>query len=153
MSKPSVDQLPVQKSLNDLGGHSKNSFDSVFVGYDLSALLEDIILVEFVDEGNDQNTIVRNGILVPVNATTNAWRIGRVILSGASCKLVKNKDYVCFPNNMGVPIANIEVVGHGLVKHGIFLNEQRIFGVVTPRKNASISDQPKTHSSKRCVRS
>ena len=144
MSKPSVDQLAVQKSLIDLSGHSRNSFDSVFVGYDLSDLLDDIILVEFVDEGNDQNTIVRNGILVPVNAATNAWRIGRVILCGGSCKLVKRGDHVCFPNNMGVPIANIEVVNHGPVKHGIFLNEQRIFGVVKPRQNASNINKPKT---------
>ena len=152
MSKPSVDQLPVQKSLIDLSSHSKNTFDSVFVGYDLSALLEDIILVEFVDEGNDENTIVRNGILVPVNAQTSAWRIGRVILQGQSCKLVKKGDYVCFPNNMGVPISNIEVIDFGKVKHGIFLNEQRIFGVVQPRKNVSIPDQPKTHSTKRRLR-
>ena len=151
MSKPSVDQLAVQKSLIDLSGHSRNSFDSVFVGYDLSDLLDDIILVEFVDEGNDQNTIVRNGILVPVNAATNAWRIGRVILCGGSCKLVKRGDHVCFPNNMGVPIANIEVVNHGPVKHGIFLNEQRIFGVVKPRQNASNINKPKTNSTKRRV--
>jgi len=151
MSKPSVDQLPVQKSLIDLSSHSKNTFDSVFVGYDLSALLDDIILVEFVDEGNDQNTIVRNGILVPVNAQTNAWRVGKVILQGQSCRLVKQGDYVCFPNNMGVPISNIEVVNHGKLKHGIFLNEQRIFGVVQPRDNVSITDKPKANSTKRRV--
>ena len=151
MSKAAVDQLPVQKSLIDLSSHSKNTFDSVFVGYDLSALLDDIMLVEFVDEGGDQNTIVRNGILVPVNAQTNAWRIGLVILQGQSCRLVKKGDYVCFPNNMGVPIANIEVVNHGLVKHGIFLNEQRIFGVVQPRKNASNPTKSKTNPSKRCL--
>lgn len=149
MSKPSVDQLPVQKSLIDLSSHSKNTFNSVFVGYDLSALLDDIILVEFVDEGGSENTIVRNGILVPVNAETNAWRVGRVILSGNSCRLVKTGDFVCFPNNMGVPIANIEVVNHGKVDHGIFLNEQRIFGVVTPRKDVSSTDKPKANSAKR----
>ena len=151
MSKPSVDQLPVQKSLIDLSSHSKNTFNSVFVGYDLSALLDDIILVEFVDEGGSENTIVRNGILVPVNAETNAWRVGRVILSGNSCRLVKTGDFVCFPNNMGVPIANIEVVNHGKVDHGIFLNEQRIFGVVTPRKDVSNTDKPKANSAKRRV--
>lgn len=151
MSKPSVDQIPVQKSLIDLSSHSRNTFNSVFVGYDLSALLDDIILVEFVDEGGSENTIVRNGILVPVNAETNAWRVGKVILSGNSCRLVKKGDYVCFPNNMGVPIANIEVIEHGKVNHGIFLNEQRIFGVVTPRKDVSNIDKPKANSTKRRV--
>jgi hypothetical protein len=83
MSKQSIDQLPVQKSLIDLSAHSKNNFNSLFTGYDMAALLDDILLVEFVDEGESGgNTIVRNGILVPVNAETNAWRIGKVILSG-----------------------------------------------------------------------
>jgi len=153
MNKPSVDQLPVQKSLIDLTSHSANTFNSIFVGYDLVNILEDIILIEFVDTGGSSNTIVRNGILVPVNADTNAWRIGKVILCGNGCRLVKKDDYVCFPNNMGVPIANIDVVGFGTLKMGIFLNEQRIFGIVQPRKeNASIPDKPKTSSSKQRVR-
>jgi len=145
-----VDQLgPVQKSLIDLSSHSRNSLNSVFVGYNLSKLLDDILLVEFVDEGGTSNTIVRNGIVVPVNADTNAWRIGKVILRGDSCKLVKEGDYVCFPNNMGVPIANIEVVNYGKLSHGIFLNEQRIFGVVQPRKeDVSISSKPEKRTSK-----
>lgn len=150
MSKANIEQLgPVQKSLIDLGSHSRNSLNSVFVGYDLSNLLDDIILVEFVDEGGTSNTIIRNGIVVPVNAETSAWRIGKVILCGGGCRLVKRGDHVCFPNNMGVPIANIEVVDHGKVHHGIFLNEQRIFGVVTPRKSdVSISSEPKKRSKK-----
>ena len=54
---------------------------------------------------------------------------------------------------MGVPIANIDVVGFGTLKLGIFLNEQRIFGIVQPRKqNASNPDKPKTPSSKQRVR-
>jgi len=153
MNKPSVDQLPVQKSLIDLSTHSQNSFNSVFVGYDLVDILEDIILIEFADTGGGTNTIVRNGILVPVNAETNAWRIGKVILCGNGCRLVKKGDHVCFPNNMGVPIANIDVVGFGTLKLGIFLNEQRIFGIVQPRKqNASNPDKPKTPPSKQRVR-
>lgn len=150
MSKQSIDQLPVKKSLIDLSAHSKNNFNSLFTGYDMAALLDDILLVEFVDEGESGgNTIVRNGILVPVNAETNAWRIGKVILCGGGCRLVKRGDFVCFPNNMGVPIANIEVVDHGPVRHGIFLNEQRIFGVVQPRKqDASLINESKKRSTK-----
>jgi hypothetical protein len=153
MSKQCIDQLAVKKSLIDLSAHSKNNFNSLFTGYDMSALLDDILLVEFVDEGESGgNTIIRNGILVPVNAETNAWRIGKVILCGNSCRLVKQGDFVCFPNNMGVPIANIEVVSHGAVKHGIFLNEQRIFGVVQPRKqDASIINESKKRTAKQRV--
>jgi hypothetical protein len=50
---------------------------------------------------------------------------------------------------MGIPISNIEVVDHGKVGHGIFLNEQRIFGVVQPRtNNASSTDKPKKRITK-----
>jgi hypothetical protein len=138
MSKLSVDALgPVQKSLIDLSSVPKNSFNSLFVGFDLEVLLDDVILLEFVDEGDSGNEIIRNGILVPINADTKAWRIGRVILAGNNVRLVKRGDHVCFPNNLGIPIANIDVVNHGTVKHGIFLNEQRIFGVVKPRENTN----------------
>lgn len=149
----SVDILPTQKSLIDLSSTPRNSFNSVFIGYDLSDLLDDILLVEFIDEGGSSNTIVRNGILVPVNADTNAWRVGRVILAGLSCRKVKKGDLVMFPNNMGVPIANLDVHDHGKVNHGIFLNEQRIFGIVQPRQDvqtphASVPDKPKGRASK-----
>ena len=81
----------------------------------------------------DGNTIIRNGLAIPLNTETKAWRIGIVLLAGSDINCVKVGDYVCFPNNMGVQIQNVEVVGHGPVKKGVFLNEQRIFGVVTPK--------------------
>lgn len=151
MSNISVDKLgPIQKSLIDLNALPRNSFDSLFVGYDLESLLDDVILIEFVDEAESGNEIVRNGILVPINADTKAWRIGKVILHGGNVRLVKKNDLVCFPNNMGIPIANIDVINHGTIKHGIFLNEQRIFGVVKPRinPNDSIPSKLKKRSSK-----
>jgi len=152
MAKANVDKLPTQKSLIDLSSHSKNTFNSVFMGYNLCQVLDDIILAEFADDGGSSNTIVRNGILVPVNAETNAWRIGKVIICGDTCKLVKSGDYICFPNNLGVPISNIEVENHGTVRYGIFLNEQRIFGTVKPRnQNDSIDTKSKTSSTKRSV--
>lgn len=145
----SIDNLSTQKSLIDLSSTPRNTFNSVFIGYDLESLLDDIILAEYLDEGGTSNTILRNGIVVPVNADTNAWRIGKVILCGSSCHKVKAGDTICFPNNMGVPIANIEVVNHGRVGHGIFLNEQRIFGIVKPRKdNVSVPNKSEKRSTK-----
>jgi hypothetical protein len=149
MGKPSIDSLPTQKSLIDLSGLPKNTFNSVLMGYDLVNVLDDILLVEFTDATHTGNEIIRNGIVVPVNADTNAWRIGRVIIAGPSCKLVKKNDYVCFPNNMGIPIANIEIKGHGTLRQGIFLNEQRIFGIVEPREeNANQPIKPKVRAAK-----
>jgi len=144
-----IDLLPTQKSLIDLSELPKNSFNSVFYGYNLKSLLDDILLVKYVDETEDGTSILRNGIVVPINAETKAWRIGEVVLCGPNSKHVKNGDHICFPNNLGIPIANIEVEGYGTLKKGLFLNEQRIFGLVTVRQdNESVASHIKKRSSK-----
>lgn len=124
-----IDLLPTQKSLIDLSELPKNSFNSVFYGFSLKQLLDDVLLVRYVDETDDGSSIVRNGIVVPVNADTKAWRIGEVILVGPNAKHTNSGDFVCFPNNLGIPVANISVDNYGTLKKGIFLNEQRIFGI------------------------
>jgi hypothetical protein len=124
-----IDMLPTQKSLIDLSELPKNSFNSVFYGFSLKTLLDDVLLVKFVDETDDGSNVLRNGIVVPVNVDTKAWRIGEVILAGPNVKYAKGGDHVCFPNNLGIPVANIAVDGYGTLKKGIFLNEQRIFGI------------------------
>lgn len=135
MSTVPVDVLPTQKSLIDFSELPKNSFDSVFIGYNLKNVLDDIILATFVDESDNGKEIIRNGILVPINADTRAWRLGKVILTGPNVKIAKIGDIICFPNNMGVPISNIDVDSYGTVKKGIFINEQRIFGICSQRSN------------------
>lgn len=132
MAKMSIDKLAPKKGLIDLTGFSSNSFDSFFIGYKLSQVLDDIILVKYVDEGNTQNEIIRGGIVVPVNADSHAWRIGEVLLAGNNCQMVERGDFICFPNNLGINIANIEIDGYGVLKSGHFINEQRIFGIVKP---------------------
>jgi hypothetical protein len=149
MPTASIDTLPTQKSVIDLSELPKNSFNSVFYGFNLKGLLDDILLVKFVDETDDGTAIVRNGIFVPINADARAWRIGEVILCGPNAKHVKQGDHVCFPNNLGIPIANIEIEKHGLLKKGIFLNEQRIFGICSIRNdNESVAAYIKKSSPK-----
>lgn len=133
MAKLNIDSITPEKSLIDLTGLPPNSLDSLFVGYNLIHVLDDIILAEFVDIGTNNNEVVRNGLIVPLNATSMAWRIGKVVLAGKGCTLVEKGDHICFPNNMGTNISNVEVEGFGTVKSGQFLNEHRIFGVVKPR--------------------
>lgn len=144
-----IDLLPVQKSLIDLSELPKNSFNSVFYGYNLKTVLDDVLLVKYVDETEDGTSIVRNGIVVPINAEMKAWRIGEVVLCGPSTKYVKKGDYVCFPNNLGVPVANLDIDSYGTLKKGLFLNEQRIFGICTVRKDdESVAAHIKKSSSK-----
>ena len=143
-----IDVLPTQKSLIDFSELPKNSFDSVFIGYNLKEVLDDIILATFIDESENGKEIVRNGILVPINADTRAWRLGKVILVGPNVKIAKIGDIICFPNNMGVPISNIDVDNVGTVKKGIFINEQRIFGICSERK----ADESKSRDIKKSSR-
>jgi hypothetical protein len=141
--KIDIDKLNTSRSLIDLDGFGANSLNSVFIGYDLSKVLDDIILVELVDLGGSSNEIVRNGLVVPVNADTQAWRVGKVILCGQGTSLVKKDDHVIFPNNKGIMISNVEIEGYGTLKHGQFLNEHRIFGIAKPRKDVHITTESK----------
>lgn len=146
----SIDTLPTQKSLIDFSSLPKNSFNSVFYGYNLKQVLDDILLCTFVDESEDGSSIVRNGLHVPINSDTRAWRIGEVILAGPNVKYAKVGDFVCFPNNLGVPVSNLDIDNYGTLKKGIFLNEQRIFGICSLRNddNESVAANLKKSSSK-----
>jgi len=104
-------------------------------GYELTTVLDDVILVKYVD-CNDQGTeILKNGVWVPINTSTFTWRIGEVLLAGPNCKLVKKGDCVTFPNDKGIAVGNLEVSGSGKVKNSCFLNEDRIFGVCQPKSD------------------
>jgi hypothetical protein len=126
-----IDVLPTQKSLIDLSELPKNTFNSVLYGFKLKQILDDVMLAEFVDESRDGTAILRRGIYIPGNADTKAWRIGRVLLAGPNVKHAKVGDYIIFPNNLGIPIAKIDIEGYGELEKGIFINEQRIFGIAS----------------------
>ena len=132
--KADIDSLgPIEKSLIDLTNSHNQSFDSVLRGFSLSKVMDDIILVRYTDFGDaNGSTIMRNGIAIPLSTVTQAWRIGEVILTGSEVSIVNLGDYICFPNNMGVQVSNIMVDKYGKLDKGVFLNEQRIFGVVKP---------------------
>lgn len=104
-------------------------------GYELSGLLDDIILVKYVDCNDDGTEIMKNGVWVPINVSTYAWRLGEVVLAGPKCSLVKTGDVVCFPHDKGIQVGNLEVEGQGKLRNSCFLNEDRIFGICVPKKD------------------
>lgn len=132
-----IDQLTPTKSLIDLSTHSDNDFG--LTDYDLCGLFDDLLLAEYVDETLDGD-IVRDGVIVPANTIQRAWRVGRVILAGVGCKNVKTGDHIIFPHDKGIPISSITIEGHGKLEHGIFLNEERLFGVCKPKNESSASN-------------
>lgn len=127
----SVDILAPQKSHIDLSNKTLPS-DFGLDDYELSELLDDVILVEYCDlvAGEDNAEYIKRGsIVIPISQITNAWRKGVVILAGPRVQQAKVGDIVVFPSSMGIPVMNLEVSNHGKVKNGLFLNEQRIFGI------------------------
>lgn len=131
MAEVSIDVLAPQKSHIDLSDKTLPS-DFGLEDYVFSKLLDDVILIEYADLIADEEGsefIERNGLVLPTSQITNAWRKGRVILTGPSVRECELGDIVVFPNKMGIPITNLEVEGHGKLKNGLFLNENRIFGI------------------------
>lgn len=146
MAQVSVDILEPRKSLIDLDSYSKGGFG--IDDYALSFLFDDILLVEYVDEVNDGagDAVIRDGVYVPVNALIKAWRKGKVILTGPSVKYCKKDDIVLFPHDKGVSVSNVMIDGFGKIKKGVFLNEQRLFGICKPLNNTDEGDSSNTKS-------
>ena len=136
MAMASIDNLAPTKALIDLSRPDKGDFG--LEDYELSFIFDDILLIEYIDE-TDQGDVLRNGIVVPTNALNKAWRRGKVILAGPHAKYAKEGDVVVFPNNMGVTISGVNVTGKGKVKKGVFLNEERMFGICKKRDENSKS--------------
>ena len=133
----SIDSLAPTRSLIDLTRPDRGDFG--FDDYELSFIFDDILLIEYIDE-TEKGDVLRNGIVVPTNALNKAWRRGKVILAGPDAKYVKENDVVVFPNNMGVTISGVEVTGKGKVRKGIFLNEERMFGICKIKDDSTKND-------------
>jgi len=126
-----IDQLAPTRNLIDLTSHSEGDFG--MDDFILSQVYGDIILVEFIDLSEDGDAILRGSIYIPTNAVTKAWRKAKVILVGTSVKDTQPGDIVMFPNDKGITVTGMEIKGHGRVKKGMFLNEQRLFGKCVPK--------------------
>lgn len=137
--RASIDQITPTRSLIDLSSHSEGDFG--IRDYELSFIFDDILLVEYIDTTNEGDGVIRNGIYVPTNALTKAWRKARVILAGPDAKYTKVGDIVIFPNNLGITVSNIDIENVGSIKSGIFLNENRIFGICKPKNKNDIEGE------------
>lgn len=125
-----IDQITPTRSLIDLSKHSEGDFG--IEDFELTQVFDDILLVEYIDE-TEEGEIMRNGIVLPANAINKAWRKAKVVLIGPNVKYTSKGDIVIFPNNLGISVSNIDVEGRGKIKGGIFLNEDRVFGICKPK--------------------
>ena len=92
--------------------------------WNLTKVLDDILMCQYIDVSEDGTEIKRGSIFVPIHTVNFTWRLAKVILAGPDCRTVKEGDIVVFPNDKGIQVANL----NGL-KHVVFLNETRIFGI------------------------
>ena len=131
---------PNDRGIIDLDLYRNDNF-SLF-GFELSQVLDNIILIKYADLGDETGeTVMRNGIMIPIAHVQRAWRIGEVVLAGPLCRQVKVGNHICFPSDKGIPCSNLDVGGVGVLRDAVFLNEDRIFGICKPvnlkQKNAS----------------
>lgn len=125
--------VSAKRSLIDLDTYHNDSFS--LYGYKLNKVLDDILLVQYVDLSGDGKSVIRNGIHIPLSQVQRTWRLARVILSGPLCKYAEPGDIVCFPDDKGIKVDNISIKGiEGSARNCVFLNEQRIFGVCEPEE-------------------
>jgi hypothetical protein len=119
----------VKRSLINLDTYQNTDTFSL-QGYQLSKVMDDIILAQYVDLSNDGQSVVRNGIHIPLSQVRRTWRLARVILAGPRCKYATPGDVVCFPDDKGIKVDNLRVVGYDQsLRDCIFLSEQRFFGI------------------------
>ena len=127
----SIDILAPQASHINLADRNLPT-DFGLEDYKLTRLMDDVMLIEYCDLQDSQDGVeyvMRGGIAIPTAQVHNMWRKGKVILKGPRVQFTKVGEIVMFPANMGVGITNVEVIGYGMVKKGLFINEQRMFGV------------------------
>jgi len=119
----------VKRSLINLDTYQDTDTFSL-QGYKLSRVMDDIVLAQYVDLSNDGRSVVRNGIHIPLSQVKRTWRLARVILVGPRCEYSSPGDVVCFPDDKGIKVDNLRVVGYeNSLRDCIFLNEQRFFGI------------------------
>lgn len=119
----------VKRSLIDLDTYQTTDTFSLH-GYRLTRVMDDIVLAQYVDLSKDGNTIIRNGIHIPLSQVHRTWRMARVILVGPKCNYTKPGDIVCFPDDKGIKVDNLSVAGFdSSIRDCLFLNEDRFFGI------------------------
>ena len=129
-----IDLLTPTESLIDLTRYSDDEF--VLPDHVLTTLFDDLLLAEYTDVSQDGKAIKRGDIWIPLNTTPKAWRVAEVVIAGVGSKNVKVGDHIVFPNDKGVPVSKLQYNDKKgklqSIKYGIFLNEERLFGLSKP---------------------
>jgi hypothetical protein len=100
--------------------------------FKIIGLLHDVIMCEYDDCNEDNTEIERDGIWINIDVTKSMWRSAVVLLAGPNVSPnITVGTRVCFPNDKGIKSIQIN---NGTRKNIIFLNEDRIFGILAPKE-------------------
>lgn len=109
----------------DLDGYGREALPT---DWDIVETFHDIIMCEYADE-TETGEVNRGGILLQKEMVHQLWRVVKVLMKGhAVTDRIKVGDYLMIPNDRGIKGVNKDK------KNIIFLNEERIFAKVKPRK-------------------
>ena len=94
--------------------------------FEITSVLDDIIMAEYADTSDDGRSVMRNGLHLPQGVIDHrAWRVGKVVLAGPNASLKVGQHFI-FPGDKGMP--SIRKDGRQL----LFINEYRIFCLCDP---------------------
>lgn len=103
--------------------------------FNITAVLGDVIMAEFDDCSEDGTEIERDGIWVNINMTRACWRSAVVLNMGPQVSdLIQIGTRIAFPNDKG--IKNVQTMEDGSKRNIIFLNQERVFGLLAPKTEA-----------------
>jgi len=92
--------------------------------YEITEVLGDIVMGEYIDTANDGKSIMRNGIILPIETVDNrAWRVVKALLVGPEVKQIKQGDIVIIAGDKGLQ----SISRNG--KMTVFFNQERTFGI------------------------
>lgn len=73
-----------------------------FSKWKIKNLYKDSLWVQLIDEP-DADTIVKNGIAIPVSKSKGLYRLGKVIMCGPDVKYAMVGEFIRFPQGVGAP--------------------------------------------------
>lgn len=101
--------------------------------FEMIGVLGDILCCRFDDCNGDGTEVERDGIWFNIDVTKAMWRSAEVLMIGPNVSpRLKPGMRVAFPNDKG--IKTIQFNESGGKQNIIFINEERIFGILAPKK-------------------
>jgi hypothetical protein len=124
-------QIEVNQGLKEIEAYSTATMPQE--NFEMIGVLGDIVMCFYDDCSEDGSEIQRDGIWINIDVTKACWRSAVVILAGPNAsKSLTPGTRVCFPNDKG--IRSIQMDSSGKKTNVVFLNEERIFGILAPKK-------------------